>query len=218
MGNDVARLLAVRTTVVSDALDRYQLPGALLGISLLSGTRFAGPAFTVGYVDWRKEAPSDVGDYPDEVPPGAVVVIDNKARTDCSIWGSLTTQVAKRNGIAATVIDGACRDLGASREAQYAIAARGATPRTGKDRVTVASVGLPIDVAGIPIAPGDFILGDEDGIVAIPRQWASRVLDAAEFIQERENDIAAQISAGSTIAAARAASGYMSLQRPPRNT
>ena len=79
-----------------------------------------------------------VGDYIDDVPTGAVVVIDNGGRLDATVWGDILTTVAHRDGVAGTVIDGVCRDVGRSIELGYPIFARANTMRTGKDRVAAA--------------------------------------------------------------------------------
>ena len=73
----LGRLRALPTAAISDALDRDEIPGALEGLAPLSdGFRAAGPAFTIRYAA-ADSAGGTVGDFLDEVPPGAVIVIDN---------------------------------------------------------------------------------------------------------------------------------------------
>lgn len=197
----VERLRTFSSTVVSDALDRCGVGGVLTGIHRMSGDgAVAGPAFTVRYVDQSAGEPGDVGDFLDEVAPGDIVVIDEGGRVDCSIWGSLTTLAARQRGIAGTVIDGACRDIESLRRSGYPVHARGHTPRTGKDRVRMASEGEPVQLAGVRIVPHDLVLADEDGIVVVPRPHVDEVLSAAEHIREHEDRIAAAVTDGAALA------------------
>ncbi|MEU6549138.1 RraA family protein [Streptomyces sp. NPDC046915] len=119
-GDPIARLRALPTAAVSDALDRAGIDGALHGLSPLSdGFRAVGPAFTVRYEPVGDNARGTVGDFLDDVPPGAVIVIDNGGRTDVTVWGGIMTGTAAARGIAGTVVDGVCRDVSASLEHGY---------------------------------------------------------------------------------------------------
>jgi regulator of RNase E activity RraA len=100
------------TPGVSDALDKLGIAGQCLDITPLDncqGTAI-GTAFTVKYVPCGQPA-GTAGDFIDDVAPGDIVVIDNDGRTDCTVWGDITTQYAGLRGIAGTVIDGVCRDV-----------------------------------------------------------------------------------------------------------
>ena len=91
-------LAGYSTATVSDALDRLGRPGSLLGIApLFDGARLCGPAFTVRYMT-AGSPPGTVGDYLDDVPPGAVVVLDNGGRVDCTVWGDILTAMAADRG------------------------------------------------------------------------------------------------------------------------
>ncbi|MCL2536285.1 MAG: RraA family protein [Nocardiaceae bacterium] len=209
----LAALQALSTATVSDALDKLGLPGSLYGLAPLGpGQRLAGRAFTVRYVA-AGSPPGTVGDYLDDVPPGAVVVLDNQARTDCTVWGDILTAVAHAKGVSGTVIDGVCRDVHRALGLGYPIYSRGRFMRTGKDRVEVAEVGGPVTIGGVQVRPGDVLIGDQDGVVAVPADRLADVLAVAEEIATREEGILASALAGATIAEARAAFGYHELQR-----
>lgn len=200
------------TAAISDALDKLGLPGSLHGIrALRPGQRVRGPAFAVAYepVD---DAGGTVGDFLDDVPTGAVVVIDNQARTDCTVWGGIMSRIARERGVAGTVINGTCRDTATATEAGYPLWSVSTFMRTGKDRVRVKSVGEPIAIDGVTIAPGDIIAADDDGAVAVPASRWDEVLRVAERIEAVEDDIVAAVQAGATLRAARAQYGYHSLQ------
>ena len=134
----VALFQGLDTPGVSDAMDKLGLHGQALGIMPLADYTRAvvGPAFTVKYVP-ASDPPGTVGDFIDEVAPGDVVVIDNDGRTDCTVWGDILTQYAGQRGIAATVIDGVCRDVGKALGDGYPMFSAGRFMRTGKDRAAV---------------------------------------------------------------------------------
>lgn len=206
-------LAAHSTATVSDALDRLGRPGSLLGIGpLFDGARLCGRAFPVRYVA-AGSPPGTVGDYLDDVAAGQVVVLDNGGRTDCTVWGDILTAMAADRKVAGTVIDGACRDVHRALGLAYPIFSRGRFMRTGKDRVEVSDVGGPVSVAGVPVRAGDLLVGDADGVVAVPAQIEDQVLAICAEISAREAAIVADVLAGASLAQARRRHGYHQLQR-----
>lgn len=200
------------TTSVSDAMDRLGIPGGLLGMkAVLAGTSLCGQAFTVHYLPCGA-LKGTVGDYLDDVESGQVVVIDNSGREYCTVWGDLMSIAATRNGVAGTVIDGVCRDVPGIRKLMYPVFSRGSYMVTGKDRVFVDAVNVPVSVCGIQVKPGDLMLGDETGVLAIPFGRAAEVLAAAREIALKEGAIEQALTGGATLADARAAAGYHRLQ------
>ena len=206
-------LAGFSTATVSDALDRLGRPGSLLGIApLFDGARLCGPAYTVRYVT-AGSPPGTVGDYLDDVPPGDVVVLDNGGRVDCTVWGDILTAMANQRGVAGTVIDGVCRDVQRALGLSYPIYSRGRFMRTGKDRVEVSDVNRPVTVGGVQVRPGDLLLGDADGVIAVPQEITDEVAEICAVISEREDAILKDVLAGSSIAEARRNHGYHLLQR-----
>jgi 4-hydroxy-4-methyl-2-oxoglutarate aldolase len=205
------------TSHVSDAMDRLGIAGQCLGIMPLDRAfRLAGPAFTVRYVPVGTD-PGSVGDYIDDLDPGTVVVLDNAGRLDATVWGDLLTATAARRGIGGTVIDGVCRDSDRAVDLGYPVFSRGRWMRTGKDRVRVDGYQVPVTVGGVRVEAGDLLLGDADGVVAIPAPRADEVIAAAERIRDAENRIRADVEQGTTLTAARAKAGYHTLQTRNRS-
>lgn len=198
---------------ISDALDLVGFPGQCEGIRPLDPSfRLVGECFTVEYVP-IEEASKDqtVGDYIDDVPPGAVIVINNQGRTDCTVWGDLLTLAAKQRGIAGTVIDGVVRDFRFSTELNYPLFSCGIYMRTGKGRVGLRAIQEPITFRGVEISPGDIIVGDADGIVVVPNHIRQEVWDLARIVEEAEHKIRHALMSGETLTAARSRFGYHSL-------
>lgn len=200
------------TASVSDALDSLGLTGSLHGIGALrQGQRTVGPLFTVTYepVD---SAGGTVGDFLDDVPAGAVILIDNAGRTDCTVWGGIMSQTAHARGIAGTVVNGACRDVAVATAAGYPIWSVSRFMRTGKDRVRAAAVQTAVTIDGVLIHPGDILVADDDGAVAVPAARWDEVAGIARRIDRVEEAIVEAVRGGTTLAQARARHGYHSLQ------
>jgi regulator of RNase E activity RraA len=209
----VQQFAGLGTATISDALDRHALNGTLLGIApLAEGQHMIGRAYTVRYIT-AGSPPGTVGDYIDDVQPGEVVVLENAGRMDCTVWGDILTAVASVRGISGTVIDGVCRDTTRAITTGYPIFSRGRFMRTGKDRVEVAAVQEPVTVGGVLVRPGDLLVGDSDGVVAIPQHREAEVLESARMIHDKESSILADALSGSTIAEARKRFGYHDLQK-----
>jgi regulator of RNase E activity RraA len=206
------RIEELGTSTLSDALDWSGLGGQSLGLKpLRPGMRLAGRAYTVRYQPCGL-VPGTVGDFIDDVAPGAVVVIDNDGRLDATAWGDILTLFASARGIGGTVIDGVNRDYDRAVELSYPVFSRGTYMRTGKDRVEVAAIEEPVSIGGHLVRPGDLVVGDSDGVVVIPAEREQQVLDRAWTIHRTEQRIRDAIAAGMSLREARAKYGYHSLQ------
>jgi 4-hydroxy-4-methyl-2-oxoglutarate aldolase len=140
-------------------------------------------------------------------------VLDNGGRVDCTVWGDILTAMANQRGVAGTVIDGVCRDVQRALGLLYPIYSRGRFMRTGKDRVEVSDVNRPVTVGGVQVRPGDLLLGDADGVIAVPQEITDEVAEICAVISEREEAILNDVLAGGSIAEARRSHGYHLLQR-----
>ena len=210
----VARAARLDTPAISDALDKLGINGQCHGIVPVNRAfQMTGRAWTLQYGPAGKPA-GTVGDYIDEIETGTVVVLDNRGRTDMTVWGDILTEVAHRRRVAGTLINGVNRDSAKCVELNYPVFSRGVYVRTGKDRTQVEATGVPVEVGGVRVAPGDIVRGDCDGVVIIPRAHEEAVLSIAEQIQETEHRILAAVRAGKTLAEARAEHGYHQLQTP----
>lgn len=210
--NLVERLKVLETPCVSDALDRLGIDGQCAGIMPLDNAfRLAGPAFTIKYVP-ADDLGRSVGDFVDDIPSGAVPVIDNGARLDATVWGDLMTTIASQRALGGTVIDGVCRDLDRALELDYPLFTRAHWMRTGKDRVRIEGLEVPVTIGGIVVNPGDLLLGDINGVVALPAARAEEIIETSEMIAAVEDSIRAEILAGASLRDARARAGYHQLQ------
>ena len=209
---NVQRAARMDTATLSDGLDRCGIQGQCHRIQPRSTDfRMAGRAWTLLYGPAGLPA-GTVGDYIDEVPEGAVVVLDNGGRDDATVWGDILTEVAHRKGVAGTVIDGVNRDVALCLELGYPVYSLASYMRTGKDRVQVEATQVPVTIGGARVAPGDIVRGDADGVVVIPQAHEETVLAAAEAIEQAEDAIRMAVRAGSSLREARSQLGYHRLQ------
>ena len=210
--SSLTRAARLDTTSISDALDRLGIAGQCLNIKPLDHRfQLTGRAYTVLYGP-AGSPPGTVGDYIDEVEAGSVIVLDNGGRENATVWGDILTWLASHKKIAGTVIDGACRDTRMSRELRYPIYSRSYSMRTGKDRVQVEGVNVPVNIGDARVNPGDLLRGDADGVLVIPAAHEEAVLTAAEEIDAVEHRIREALKEGKTLAEARKALGYHQLQ------
>lgn len=208
----VNRFKDLDTTSVSDALDRLGIKGGCAGIfPQVPGTKAVGRAFTVRYRPCGVEK-GTVGDFLDEVEAGQVVVLDNGGRTFGTVWGDLMTIYAQKKGIAGTVIDGVCRDLPRILTSKYPIFTRGRWMVTGKDRVEVDGIGIPVAIGDVQVRPNDIVVADDSGVVIVPLERAEEVMKVAVEIEEAERKILELLEKGLTLREARKQMGYHQLQ------
>jgi 4-hydroxy-4-methyl-2-oxoglutarate aldolase len=208
----VSKFAALGTSTVSDALDRLGIAGQAWGVRPLDRSfRLCGRAFT-GMYQPVDVGGGTVGDYIDDVAPGAIVVLDNSGRCDATVWGDILTTAASQRGIGGTVINGVCRDSDRSLSLAYPVYSIGVWMRTGKDRVQLVATNVPVVLGRVRVRPEDLIVGDGDGVVVIPSGREEEVLSAAVAIEAAENAIRAQVQRGVRLDAARHALGYHQLQ------
>lgn len=211
----VARALRLDCAALSDALDRSGIAGQCYKIAPCDRKfRMAGHAYTVLYRPAGFDEEGFVGDFIDDVAPGSVIVIDNRGRDDVGTWGNILTEMAHHRKMAGTVIDGINRDVALCSELNYPIYSRGNWMRTGKGRIQLAGLQVPVQIGGVTVHPGDLLRGDADGVVVIPQSMQAQVLNYAEEITEQENAIRAGIRAGLRMDEARKQYKYHHLQSP----
>jgi 4-hydroxy-4-methyl-2-oxoglutarate aldolase len=196
----VATWLSLSSAIISDALDLAGIHGTIAGISSqVPGRKMCGPAYTVRYT-LATSTMNRFADFLDEIPAGAVAAIDNRGRTDCSVWGDTLSLLAVRQRFAGTIIDGVCRDIDGTRALGYPMFSRGTFMRTGKSRIAVESTQQAIVLGAVTVHPGDLIFADDTGAVAIPKDRAAEVLVLARKIVARDDACVAAIERGLPIA------------------
>lgn len=176
---------------VSDSMSRLAAGGTRLRPMHRDGV-LAGPALTV------KTRPGDnlmLHKAIDVALPGDVIVVDAGGDTTNSLMGELMLAYAIGRGVAGFVLYGAIRDAADFLARNLPVFATGITHR-GPYREGPGEVGFPIAIEGMTIEPGDLVLGDFDGVVAVPRFNADDVLARTRKKNEAENRQMAETEAG----------------------
>jgi len=170
----VAAFRALPVANVSDCMSRIVAGGPTLR-PMHAGGVMAGPAFTV------RTRPGDnlmVHKALDLAEPGDIVVVDAGGDLTNAIIGELMLAHAEQRGLGGIVIHGAVRDSGAIAKGSFPVYAAGVTHR-GPYKDGPGEINVPVSLGGMVVNPGDLMLGDGDGLLALPLEEAPAILEAA---------------------------------------
>jgi len=203
----VARYLAFYSGLVFDQLDAYGLGHMVLANDikpLRPDMKVAGPAFTV------KGEPN-----PDSQPghnqtqlemfehfePFSIEVIEAGGDTSSAHFGELNATACRARQVLGTVTDGGTRDSAKLLAMNYPVFCRFQNPVAATGRWKVIAYQCPIELPGaiqprVPIFPGDFIFGDLDGVVVVPKELTLEILDRCEAHLGIENNARRELSTG----------------------
>ena len=188
----VSILQEVSTPNISDAMHRK---GAMRDITPINiGVKMVGTAVTVQTFegDWAKSVEAI-----DVAGPGNVIVIYNGSRY-ISPWGGLATLSCKNKGVEGVVIDGAVRDVDEIRDLEYPVFASAITPNAGEPK-GMGEMNAEITCGGQAVRPGDYIVGDDCGVVVIPRERAYEIARRAKEVEKTESRLYEEIKRGKTL-------------------
>ena len=192
-GKEIVQIFKkVSTPNLSDAMHRA---GEIKGlVKITPGVKLVGSALTVRSYpgDWAKPVEAI-----DKAERGQVIVID-AGGAEPAVWGELATHSAIQKRLSGVVIDGAIRDVPEIVKLKFPAYARLITPTAGEPR-GFGEIGIPIRIGGVSIFTGDWLVGDEDGIVVIPQKKAVEIANRAMDVLERENRIREEILEGGTL-------------------
>ena len=188
----ISLLKEVSTPNISDAMHRK---GAMRDIHPINaGTKIAGTAITVQTFagDWAKSVEAiDLGG------PGKVIVVYNGSNY-VAPWGGLATLSCKIKGIEGVVVDGAVRDVDEIRAMNYPVFASAIVPNAGEPK-GMGEINAEITCGGQLVKPGDYIVGDDSGVVVIPRERAYEIARRAKEVEKNESRMYEEIRRGSTL-------------------
>ncbi|MEA3558376.1 MAG: 3-hexulose-6-phosphate synthase [Candidatus Thermoplasmatota archaeon] len=185
-------LMQVSAPNVADAMHKE---GAMIGIHpIKTGLKCVGPAFTCRTIDgdWAKTVEAI-----EIAAPGDVIVIDAGSR-HISPWGELATWSCRMRKIAGVILDGAARDVDDIRDMGFPVFSRTLAPNAGEPK-GFGELQVEIECGGLTVAPGDWIIADDSGVMVIPKDRAVEIANRAQDVKERENRIREEIKRGSTL-------------------
>ena len=187
----VASFASIPAAIISDNMNRMFAGGPTLR-PMHRGGGLAGTALTV------RTHPGDnlmIHKAADIAQSGDVIVVDGGGDLTNSLIGELIVAYARSKGVVGFVVNGAIRDLDTLGAGNFPIYAAGVSHR-GPYKDGPGEVNVPIALGGMVVEPGDIIIGDLDGVVAIPKRGADKILAAARTQQTKEAQILAAIEKG----------------------
>jgi len=157
------------------------------------GVKLVGRAVTVRTYpgDWSKPVQAI-----DVAEPGDVIVID-AGGVGPAVWGELATHSCIEKGVSGVVVDGAIRDTAEIRALGFPAFSRLVQPNAGEPR-GLGEINVPISIRGVTVVPGDWVVGDDDGVVIVPQGRAVELANYAMDCLEKENRIRREITGGKT--------------------
>ena len=189
----VRGLAAFDSPEISDQMNRlYTMVPSIKNV-VDPGMRIVGPACTV------KVYPGDnlmVHKALDIAQPGDVVVVDTAGSALTAVLGDLISTKARHRGIAGFVVDGLVRDLPAIQAlGDFPVFARGVTP-IGPMHRGPGEINFPVSAGGVVVHPGDVVVGDRNGVVVIPRDFADDLLERLRDRTAAEAEYTAAVARG----------------------
>ena len=187
------RLARCYTGALHDVLrdmghDRFVLPPTIQAIA--PGMTVAGEVWTLsGCID-RARTPHETllawTGFLSKAPAGKVVICQPHS-DEVALMGELSAETLQRRGVRGYIVDGGCRDVDFILKMGFPVFARFFTPSDIVARWLPTAFGEKITIGAVTISSGDYVLGDRDGVVIVPRAVAEEAVTRAEAVAETEN-------------------------------
>ncbi len=196
------RFLQLYTGAIADMLDKNGLRNQVLPrylTALTIANRVAGPAFTGQGYPCASTADDDTATrlaMLDSITPGTVSVWACGDSNDCAHWGEIMSTAARERGCTGAVVDGGVRDVDFINAMGYPVFAHFKCSASSVGRWNIKEYQVSIKVRHTVIHPGDFVFGDIDGVVIVPKDIVLDVLVAAEDVYRREGAMREELRRG----------------------
>lgn len=159
---------------------------------LFSGAKIAGPAVTARIAPGQNAA---IHRAIHKASPGHVLVVDGGGDTSYGSFGDILATACKKKGITGAILDASVRDSAEIRSLGFPVFCLGAHP-AAPNKTDPGDIDIEIRCGGVQVRPGDFVIGDDDGVVVVPRELATTVLEQVKNVAIREKEILAELEAG----------------------
>ncbi|MDA0378194.1 MAG: RraA family protein [Bacteroidetes bacterium] len=193
---------ALSTPLMADSAFRRGVVPGVVGPDvrpLADGIRIAGPAFTV-------EANNDLVSILlalHRAPAGAVLVIGNAVRGPAGLTGDIIATEARRKGIEAIAADGFIRDTAEIRRIGLPVFSRGRIPvgplKLKPEQKGIGELGATVRLGEVSVSPGQWVLGDDDGLLVLDEADLPAVLAQAEETLRKEEDLVSRLRTGQAL-------------------
>lgn len=207
----LAMLSQVSTATITTQLFKCGLRNTFLfGLSPLNkeSCRFVGEAFTLRYIPAREDldVPSafENPDHPqrkaiESLEPHHVLIMDCRNEPRAASAGSILVTRMRERGALGLVTDGSVRDSPPISKMDFPVFTAGVSASMNLSMHHAVDIQTPIACAGVPVFPGDILVGDEEGVVVIPRELTERIAEPALEQERLEEYIEARVSEGAAL-------------------
>ncbi|MBX2883835.1 MAG: hypothetical protein KTR32_28035 [Granulosicoccus sp.] len=194
------QLAQLDTCAVSDALDTLGLPGSTVTPQQVAGSiRICGIATTVllepGKAPETAQKVHLCARAIDASTTDHIIVIQHPG-IDAGGWGGVLSFAAQYKGVKGAILNGPSRDIDEARDLGFPLYATGGITRTARGRLHESATNIPVTIDGVTVSPGDFVIADATGVVFIQAAEIERVLDKAEAITRREQQMIRALKSG----------------------
>ena len=202
------RLKKVSTPTIATLLYKHGFKNAYIqGVSPLNATdeRLVGPAFTLRYIAAREDTDELTEfrkpDHPQRVavevcPEDHVLVMDCRQDATAASAGSILLTRLEVRGVAGCVTDGGIRDAQGAMGLKMPVFAAKPSAPTNLTKHHAVDLNVPISCGGVPVYPGDVLVGDSDGVMVIPAHMVDQVLEEAEPMELFEEFVLEEVKRG----------------------
>ncbi|MFK7801672.1 MAG: RraA family protein [Anaerolineae bacterium] len=192
---NIERLRNLAVATLSDGCDQIAGKRGYLDFDIkgrVNARKIAGIAATVLEVPSSEQHKPELAfDVIDQAPPGSVICIASGADANVAVWGELMTAGAVARGHEAALIDGGTRDAELiCKDTEFPVYSRSVVPSSSIGRLMTIARDIPVEIGGVIVNPGDYIVGDEDGVVAIPAAHVKEIIAFAEDAESVEAEMA----------------------------
>lgn len=181
----------IPTSIVSDCLNRYYAMNGEIK-PIYNNIRLTGFALTIQAMAGNNLMSHLALTFAE---PGDVLVVDARGYLGNAVWGGVQTAFAIKRGVAGLVVDGAIRDVEDMRKKKFPVFCKGITP-AGPHKGWADSINVPIQCGGIPVMPGDLVIGDDDGVAIVPKERIKEVYDESIIRLKKEKSWMDKIEKG----------------------
>lgn len=201
----IERYKQLYTGAICDILDKFGFRNQILPYYIQSMTgdvKIAGPAFTGCGQPTSNPEDNDMElrlQMLESITPHCISVWSTDNDLASAHWGEIMSTSVRERGCQAVVLDGGVRDMGFILKMGFPVFARFKNPAGSIGRWNIRAWQVPITIGSTQIHPGDFIFGDIDGVVVIPREIIMETLEAAEDIVNREIGMKAELKDGMSV-------------------
>lgn len=184
------RFRRLQVASISDAVDKLGFRGFMYaGIKpIFKNIKIVGPAVTVKYAPARRTLPPmHAIEAIDTAKPGDVLILAG-GDPDVAFFGGLMATASKEKGLEGVVTDGGTRDLREIEEMKFPVFARSVVPSTSVGRYETVASNVRVSCGGVSVNPGDIVVGNDDGVIVVPKESMEKVLEYAEAAEKKEVD------------------------------